>query len=78
VLPVREARDLLESSGVAEATAFISSHSHPRLWRILANHCLQQLDLATAEKALVHCQDYPVRAECCGFWMLGMCGHRVV
>ncbi len=61
-LPAREARDLLASSGVAEATAFISSHSHPRLWRILANHCLQQLDLATAEKALVHCQDYPVRA----------------
>jgi hypothetical protein len=58
--PCREARTLVETSGAAEAAAFISSHSHPRLWRILAQHCLRQMDLATAEKAFVHCQDYPV------------------
>ncbi len=65
----REARTLIETSGAAEAVTFISSHSpHPRLWRILAQHCLRQMDLATAEKAFVHCRDYPVSwpaVQCC-------------
>ena len=33
--------------------------SHDRLWRLLAEAAIEQLDFATAESAYVRCKDYP-------------------
>ena len=43
-----------------DAYSFVDSNSHPRLWRILAEHALDQLDFAMADKAFVRCADYQV------------------
>lgn len=53
----RETRALLAAGQDAEARTFIADNTHPRLWRLLAEHALQQLDLETAEKGFVHCRD---------------------
>lgn len=41
-----------------DAYAFVDGNSHPRLWRILAEHALEQLDFSMADKAFVRCADY--------------------
>jgi len=53
----RETRTLLAGGQEAEAQAFINDNAHPRLWRLLAEHALAQLDLPTAEKGFMHCKD---------------------
>jgi WD repeat-containing protein 35 len=35
-----------------------SDNKHPRLWRILAESALEQLNFLIADKAFVHCSDY--------------------
>jgi WD repeat-containing protein 35 len=58
MLPLhRDTRVLLAAGQDAEAHAFIQNNAHPRLWRLLAEHALERLDLATAEKGFVHCKD---------------------
>ena len=37
---------------------FLSDNKHPRLWRILAESALEQLNFLIADKAFVHCADY--------------------
>lgn len=54
----RDTRALLATGNEADAQAFITDNSHKRLWQLLAEHALQKLDLPTAEKAFVHCNDY--------------------
>jgi hypothetical protein len=54
----RDTRALLASGNEADAQAFIADNSHKRLWQLLAEHALEKLDLAVAEKAFVHCGDY--------------------
>lgn len=54
----RDTRALLASGNEVDAQAFIAENSHKRLWQLLAEHALQGLDLPTAEKAFVHCNDY--------------------
>ena len=54
----RDTRALLAAGNEADAQAFIADNPHKRLWQLLAEHALQKLDLATAEKAFVHCNDY--------------------
>jgi hypothetical protein len=54
----RDTRALLAAGKDAEAQAFIADNAHPRLWRLLAEHALQRLDLPTAEKGFVQCRDY--------------------
>lgn len=54
---LRDTRMLLAAGREAEAEAFITDNAHPRLWRLLAEHALERLDLATAEKGFVHCRD---------------------
>jgi hypothetical protein len=54
----RDTRALLASDNEADAQAFIADNPHKRLWQLLAEHALQNLDLAVAEKAFVHCADY--------------------
>jgi len=61
VQALREARELLESSAanaLGDAQTHIEAHSHPRLWRLLAEAALAKLDFATADKAFVQCVDY--------------------
>lgn len=53
-----DTRELLKSASVDDAYAFVDSNSHPRLWRNLAEHALEQLDFTTADKAFVRCADY--------------------
>lgn len=36
----------------------MEAHPHPRLWRSLAQHALEALDLPLADKAFVRCADY--------------------
>lgn len=54
----RDTRALLASDNKADAQAFIADNPHKRLWQLLAEHALEKLDLAVAEKAFVHCGDY--------------------
>ncbi|XP_031567757.1 WD repeat-containing protein 35-like isoform X2 [Actinia tenebrosa] len=58
VKSLRDARDLLEKVGIADAYQFIEDNPHPRLWRLLAESSLERLDLEVADKAFVRCQDY--------------------
>jgi hypothetical protein len=55
-----DTRELLKSASVDDAYAFVDANSHPRLWRNLAEHALEALDFATADKAFVRCADYQV------------------
>ncbi|XP_063218863.1 WD repeat-containing protein 35 isoform X3 [Bacillus rossius redtenbacheri] len=58
VKSLRDTRELLSKVGVAEATSFVEENFHPRLWRLLAEAAVQNLDLQTAEAAYVRCSDY--------------------
>mmetsp|Transcript_8336 Transcript_8336/g.17822 ORF Transcript_8336/g.17822 Transcript_8336/m.17822 type:complete len:1276 (-) Transcript_8336:992-4819(-) len=55
---LRDTRDLLKTTSMDDAYAFVDNNSHPRLWRILAEHALEGLDFAMADKAFVRCADY--------------------
>lgn len=57
---LRDSRMLLARTGLKDSAQFIEDNAHPRLWRLLAETALDKLDLNTAEKAFVACQDYPV------------------
>ncbi|XP_057598538.1 WD repeat-containing protein 35 isoform X2 [Hippopotamus amphibius kiboko] len=55
---LRDSRALIEKVGIEDASQFIEDNPHPRLWRLLAEAALQNLDLHTAEQAFVRCKDY--------------------
>ncbi|KAL6750533.1 intraflagellar transport protein [Haematococcus lacustris] len=55
---LRDTRELLKNTSMEDAYSFVDSNSHPRLWRILAEHALEGLDFAMADKAFVRCADY--------------------
>ncbi|KAJ0409897.1 hypothetical protein P43SY_005791 [Pythium insidiosum] len=55
---LRDAKDLLDNVGLAEACEYIQDHPHPRLWALLAEAALDQLDFAMAERGFVKCADY--------------------
>lgn len=55
---LREMNQILTDKGISEAAAFCESAPHPKLWRLLAEASLYQLDFKTAESALVHSRDY--------------------
>ncbi|KAI6210654.1 WD repeat-containing protein 35 [Aphelenchoides besseyi] len=55
---LRQAKELLDSDKIAEATTFIESNSHPKLWELLAAYALSRLDIKSAEQAFVKLQDY--------------------
>jgi len=46
-------------SGLREAQTFIEENPHARLWRLLAEAAVEELDLSAAENAFVRCKDYP-------------------
>lgn len=55
---LRDTRSLLATVPISEAFQFIDDHPHPRLWRILAESALEQLNFIVADKAFVRCSDY--------------------
>lgn len=55
---LRDTRDLLEKIGLQDAQQFIEDNPHPRLWRLLAESALEQLNLKIAEQAFVRCKDF--------------------
>jgi WD repeat-containing protein 35 len=55
---LRDTRDLLSTVPIQEAHNFIDDNPHPRLWRILAESALEQLNFLMADKAFVKCRDY--------------------
>jgi WD repeat-containing protein 35 len=65
---LRDTRDLLKSTTMDNAYAFADTTSHTRLWRILAEHALEQLDFLMADKAYVRCADYQVCMYVCMEW----------
>lgn len=44
--------------GLQAGYAYADRNSHPRLWKLLANAALEELDLAVAEKSFVRYGDY--------------------
>lgn len=59
VKSLRDTEELLTHVGITEAKQFIEDNAHPRLWRLLAEASLKQLDLVTAETAFVRSNNYP-------------------
>lgn len=59
VKSLRDTEELLTHVGISEAKQFIEDNAHPRLWRLLAEASLKQLDLVTAETAFVRSNNYP-------------------
>ncbi|RWS29879.1 WD repeat-containing protein 35-like isoform X1 [Leptotrombidium deliense] len=55
---LKEMKEIIEKSGLSEATKFVEQNEHIKLWRLLANYALNELDLTAAELAFVHCKDY--------------------
>jgi hypothetical protein len=60
---LRDTRELLKSTAMEDAYAFVDNNTHPRLWRILAEHALEGLDFVMADKAFVRCADYQVTSR---------------
>lgn len=59
VKSLRDTEELLAHVGITEAKQFIEDNAHPRLWRLLAEASLKQLDTGTAETAFVKSNNYP-------------------
>ena len=55
---LRDTRNLLHNVSMQDAYQFVEDNSHPRLWHLLAEHALDNLNLVIAEKAFVQCSDY--------------------
>jgi WD repeat-containing protein 35 len=55
---LRDTRSLLKSVGLKDTCQFIEDNPHPRLWKLLAEASLEQLELELAEKAFVRCKDF--------------------
>lgn len=55
---LRDAKELLDNVGLADACEYIQDHPHPRLWALLAEAALEQLDFGMAERGFVKCGDY--------------------
>ncbi|KAJ9468906.1 Intraflagellar transport protein 122-like protein [Diplonema papillatum] len=54
---LRDTRKLLKTT-IKDAYDFIEKNPHPRLWSLLAEKALEQLNFVVAEKAFVKCKDY--------------------
>eukprot|EP01052_Picozoa_sp_SAG31_P004074 SAG31_NODE_165_length_21701_cov_9.786409_6_plen_468_part_00 len=55
---LRDTRDVLEDVDVKAAYQFVEDNPHPRLWRLIAEAALKELDFAIAEQSFVACEDY--------------------
>ncbi|TPX47173.1 hypothetical protein SeMB42_g03432 [Synchytrium endobioticum] len=57
-LRLREIRAVLAESGLEAAFQYACLAPHPRLWKVVADAALDQLDFATAQKCYVRSGDY--------------------
>eukprot|EP00771_Trimastix_marina_P000022 gnl/Trimastix_PCT/1017.p1 GENE.gnl/Trimastix_PCT/1017~~gnl/Trimastix_PCT/1017.p1 ORF type:complete len:1177 (-),score=415.03 gnl/Trimastix_PCT/1017:129-3659(-) len=55
---LRDTKEMVHSVDIQEAYSFIEDNPHPRLWRMLAESALEQLNMPLADKAFVLCRDY--------------------
>eukprot|EP00929_Paragymnodinium_shiwhaense_P008039 TRINITY_DN111964_c0_g1_i1.p1 TRINITY_DN111964_c0_g1~~TRINITY_DN111964_c0_g1_i1.p1 ORF type:complete len:1227 (-),score=335.65 TRINITY_DN111964_c0_g1_i1:276-3956(-) len=56
---LRDTRDILTKvSNLKDAFNYVDANPHPRLWRLLAEAALDQLEFSVAEKAFVRFEDY--------------------
>ena len=56
---LRDMQVILRDGTVKAAYEFADEHNQPKLWALLAEHALFQLDFTYAEVAFIHCKDYP-------------------
>nr|CCC90607.1 unnamed protein product [Trypanosoma congolense IL3000] len=56
---LRQAREKMQTAPMRDALRYVDEHSHPKLWSLLAEHALEQLDFDTAQLAFIRCGDYP-------------------
>ncbi|KAJ3057254.1 WD repeat-containing protein 35 [Rhizophlyctis rosea] len=55
---LRDTRNILTQVGLPDALQFVEDNPHPRLWRLVAEAALGQLEFEVAQKAFVRCADY--------------------
>lgn len=55
---LREVREKMNSEGLAAGYQAAEKNPNPRLFRLIAESALEALDLTTAEKSFVKCEDY--------------------
>ena len=55
---LRDTRDILNKVNLKEAYNYIDQNPHLKLWRLLTEKALEDLDFVSAEKALLKCDDY--------------------
>jgi WD repeat-containing protein 35 len=55
---LREVRDKIVTDGLQAGYGYTERNPHPRLWKLIANAALEELELIVAEKAFVRCGDY--------------------
>ena len=55
---LRDLREHISMGGLSAGQSFAQKHSHPRVWRLLAESALEELDFNTAEKAYIRREDY--------------------
>ncbi|KAJ3259989.1 WD repeat-containing protein 35 [Boothiomyces macroporosus] len=55
---LRDLRDIIKNTGLNEAIQFAEDRPHTKLWKIIAEAGLQQLNFEVATKAFIKCQDY--------------------
>ncbi|CAG9828348.1 unnamed protein product [Diabrotica balteata] len=58
VKSLRDTRQLLEKVGINEACQFVEENSHPRLWTLVAEAALKDMNLPMAESCFVRSKDY--------------------
>ncbi|XP_066155495.1 WD repeat-containing protein 35 [Euwallacea fornicatus] len=55
---LRDTRQLLEKVGINEAAQFVEDNRHPRLWILVAEAALKEMNLNTADACFVRAKDY--------------------
>lgn len=58
VKSLRDTKQLLEKVGINEAAQFIEDNPHPRLWRLLGEAAVHEMNFPMAESAFIRSLDY--------------------
>ncbi|TPX61518.1 hypothetical protein PhCBS80983_g01035 [Powellomyces hirtus] len=56
---LRDTRNILSQVGLADGFQFVEENPHPRLWKLIVDAALEQLDFGVAKKALIKFANYP-------------------
>ncbi|KAF0983873.1 hypothetical protein FDP41_007788 [Naegleria fowleri] len=55
---LRDTKEIIRSVSLRDANEFVKDNPHPRLWRLLAEAAMSDLELDMAYKAYIQCGDY--------------------